>query len=136
MKRKQVWRYYCDFCGKGGCSASSMSQHEKHCTMNPKRDCRMCEIAGNYQQPMAELIALIPKNHFDFNDAVLTALRDATENCPACILAVLRQSGITATYAGFRYDEECKQFWADINERESREEFREDVSYELQCLGE
>ena len=35
--------YYCDFCKKKGLSASSISKHEKHCTLNPKRECRLCK---------------------------------------------------------------------------------------------
>ena len=36
MKTKRVLRYYCDFCGRGGCGKYAMEVHEKYCTMNPK----------------------------------------------------------------------------------------------------
>lgn len=33
--------YYCDFCDRYKLTPQSMKVHEKHCTMNPDRVCRM-----------------------------------------------------------------------------------------------
>ncbi|MCK5346673.1 MAG: hypothetical protein KAR20_24855, partial [Candidatus Heimdallarchaeota archaeon] len=33
--------YYCDFCKKKG--LRSLKIHEKHCTANPDRECRLCD---------------------------------------------------------------------------------------------
>ena len=37
--------YYCDYCKKKkGLSASAMTLHERHCTLNPNRICGVCEV--------------------------------------------------------------------------------------------
>ena len=47
----------------------------------------------------------------------LQKLRDITNNCPACILAALRQKGICVPLVeGFDFKGECASVWADINE--------------------
>lgn len=68
-----------------------MKIHEVHCTANPNRDCRMCRRLELSQQPIERLKAV-------FESEGLRGLREATGNCPVCILAALRQSG------AFRYD--------------------------------
>jgi len=40
MKIKNKKVYYCDYCKKH--SLRNITLHEKHCTLNPHRDCRMC----------------------------------------------------------------------------------------------
>ena len=42
MKEKIKKVYYCDFCGKHRLTSNSMLLHEKHCTLNPNRVCRVC----------------------------------------------------------------------------------------------
>lgn len=79
MKTKRVNRYYCDYCKKQGGSASHISRHEKRCTMNPDRECGVCDLLGVAQ---------------DCANKCLKWLREACDNCPACILAAIRQRGI------------------------------------------
>lgn len=88
MTKRQVWQYWCSFCGKHNLSAASIAKHEKHCTANPARVCRMCKASGGEQLPIAELIACIDLRKADQG---LSDLTDASGNCPACILATLRQ---------------------------------------------
>ena len=84
MRSKKVWRYWCDFCSKGGCSKSAMVKHEQHCTLNPARKCRMCtDFPRVIQQPIADLIAA-------YNEGI-EALRTKANGCPACMLAAIRQ---------------------------------------------
>lgn len=130
MKRKKVWRYYCEFCKKSSCSAASISRHEKRCTMNPNRYCGMCATVNLPQKPMTELIgilsgiAVVEKTNGDWKDLALEGdidkslqtLRDETENCPACVLAALRQKGILIPLTTFRFGDEVKRFWADFND--------------------
>jgi hypothetical protein len=85
----------------------------------------MCDIAGLDQRPMSELIALIPEDTTDanvdfemwiyatdeFETNVLKALRDATKNCPACMLSALRQSKVSLVH--FEYEKEVNRFWAE-----------------------
>jgi hypothetical protein len=132
MKIKRVNRYYCDFCKKSGCSKAAMQKHEKHCTMNPDRICRMCLLLELEQQPMSNLLALLP-NPKDFEgadeaawtdasplakavNASMKSLRDATGGCPMCILSTLRQSGIPVPMASsFNFKQECDEIWAEQN---------------------
>ena len=138
MRRKQVWRYYCEFCGKGSCSGGGMAIHEKHCTMNPNRECRMCDASQRaygdaVQQPIADLIAALG----DGQKTGMAALRELASSCPACILAAIRQSGlpeaedarqregtygsngdIDGTWMAFNFKKEADGFWSDYNANE------------------
>lgn len=114
MRTKKVTRHYCDYCKKSMAFRNHMEKHEKHCTKNPNRECGLCERIGESPRPIAELIAVVPKlenfkreafllNDYPDYDAyekatleALQELRKLTNNCPACILAALRQSGNTA----------------------------------------
>lgn len=119
-----------------------MRVHEKHCTMNPDRECRMCKmVSPGYERadfqpaPLHVLIALLPnrfslvsKNHELQQAGVLTdtdgllksaipVLRKATGNCPACMLAAIRQAGIPVPMAeDFNFTAEVKDIWNGINE--------------------
>jgi len=125
MKEKRVWRYYCDYCKKSGCNKYAIEQHELHCTMNPERQCRMCDIIGNEQKPISELKQLLPSPTVKENDwgesayiidgSLLENLRDATNNCPACILATIRQSGFQTGMYEFSFEKECQKFWDEQN---------------------
>lgn len=127
MKTKKVNRYYCDFCNKGGCAAGHMKKHELHCTMNPDRICQMCQVAGNYEPTkLVDLIAIlkdeklahiIPNSTGDY-DKLPRALRDASNDCPACILAAIRQSGQTGIF-DWDYRENVKKFWLDLHSSEN-----------------
>lgn len=117
MRRKKVWRYYCDFCNKGGCSAASMSRHEESCCRNPDRVCRMCETAGIGGLTVPELVEALA-------DGDLKALRAASDGCPACMLAAIIQSGIQKkddpeTFIDFNFAKERDAFWKDVNEERS-----------------
>lgn len=92
--RKQVWQYRCDFCTKRNLSASAIAKHEKHCTVNPNRICRMCSRLGKEQKPIAELVACLS---LDTDGYGMTELRELID-CPVCVLAAIRQSKIMETY--------------------------------------
>ena len=137
MKTRKVNRYYCDFCKKQGGSASHMRRHESACTMNPKRICRVCKMLDYPQVDLGELVKLLPNHETYFKDDddmggearyysselttasnnVLSKLRDATENCPACILAAIRQAHIPVPMVtDFNFTEEMEAAWAVFNE--------------------
>ncbi len=84
MKAKRVWRYYCDYCKKSGCSGAAIKKHELHCTMNPERKCRMCELIDINQEPIITLFGALDSEG-------LAGLRFAADDCPVCIFAALRQ---------------------------------------------
>jgi len=95
MKMRMRPRYYCDFCGKASGSAWAMKRHEAACTLNPARVCRMCALLelGSSHLDAGKAAFLAPALTSDW-PARMAALRTATENCPCCILAVLRQTGV------------------------------------------
>jgi hypothetical protein len=136
VKTRTVKQYCCDFCKKRGLSASHMATHERHCTMNPNRLCRVCPMAGETQRPMAELKACLPqrpRSHWEQPydedtghdpsmhigaavDGGLKKLNELTK-CPACTLAAFRQSSIPMwRVSEFDFKAEMKAVWDDINE--------------------
>ena len=99
MKRKQVWRYWCDYCGKAGLSAGHMKKHERHCTMNPERECRMCKHAGQNGQSLSLLVEMA-RQHTPTEEGAKTLaweLEQEAGNCPICVYAAIRQAGRLAT---------------------------------------
>jgi len=112
MKIKHVVRYYCNFCGRGMCRKDSMEKHERHCTMNIDRKCRLCDLANNEQQSIIFLFGALDSGGLD-------ALRDASGNCPVCIYATLRQSakfnGKELSQWDFCLNDEMKMFWDKLN---------------------
>ena len=117
MKTKKVNRYYCDHCNKGGGSAGHMRRHEERCTLNPQRVCGMCrfdEFDERDPKPLAELVALLPDpekhrtscyevgeggrgSYTGLTEAIKLIWADfekAADECPACMLAAIRQAGL------------------------------------------
>lgn len=136
MRTKKVNRYWCDFCNKGGLSAFHMRKHELHCTLNPKRHCRVCDLfeGGSTNEPL-ELTKLIPSDVFSKDGRgfqsydqekialALAKLREATDNCPACIMAAIRLSGHPVpVFEGFDFKMEMKYLLEDWN-KSNREDF-------------
>jgi hypothetical protein len=139
MKRKRVWRYYCSYCKKSGCSKHHLERHEERCTMNPNRACGVCRLLDVEQGPLAPLLESLPNpaeyQEFDefgcvefrlgFRDAVRTGVakvREATNNCPACLMAAIRQRGIPMTeLPDFDWEKEIEAARHVSNEREMAE---------------
>ncbi len=142
MKKRQVWRYYCEFCGKASCSGGHMRRHEESCTANPERICRMHANWIEEPQPtMASLLATIKakrpgelvsfepySNDFHRQDmehaaawaSLMESLEEVAHGCPNCILAALRQSRIESYTTGhafvtgpiWDYKAVVLEFWA------------------------
>lgn len=74
-----------------------MERHESGCTANPNRICKMCVMAGLEQKSMEQLdaaiasVAVEPEN-YEEQKGQYDALREATQGCPACTLALIRQT--------------------------------------------
>ena len=114
MITKKVKRFYCEHpgCKKSGGAAWSMRYHEARCTANPNRACSMCELCGyDVWESLDALKAVLPDGHEwgransgsrdkgnERRMAIegLNKLRKMT-NCPACILAAIRQRGIASS---------------------------------------
>ena len=95
MKKKQVWRYWCGYCNKAGLSASHMMKHEKHCTMNPDRECRMCKHVGQNGQGLSLLVEMARQFTPTEEGAKTLAweLEQEAGNCPICVYSAIRQAG-------------------------------------------
>ena len=139
MKVKVKKVYYCDYCKKSGGSAGHMKRHERGCTKNPNRECGVCGLVEGTPQPLESLIRLwqdaeeeryhaAPGKGYDFltelltneANAVLPQVRDAANNCPACILASIRQAGIPVPMVtGFDWTNEMKAVWDEFNAAKS-----------------
>lgn len=147
MKSEKRWRYQCDYCKKWGGSAPHMKKHELHCTLNPRRECGMCKIVAGgrdsdfVQSPLAEIVASLPdpeillSSQWDFRNELaseqtmqtgiqtaLSELRRKTGNCPACMLAALRQRGhCVPMFEGFNYkteSEDALRMWSEDQNRQ------------------
>lgn len=123
MKKRQVWRYTCEFCKKSNCSAHHMRRHEESCTANPARNCKFCGVCNGALLP--ELIAITQQCAEDN----IEPLREAANGCPACMLAAIRQSGKQRPYESeddrgfsfaFDFKKEKESWWHD--EKHAREE--------------
>lgn len=125
MKQVKRWRYYCDHCKKSSGTRHSMAKHEKGCTANPNRVCGLCLLAGLKQRPMVELTTEVHRlfrgipmhmMHGPECDKAAAAFREFCGNCPACILATMRQASDADCYMplihGFDFRAESKAFLA------------------------
>jgi hypothetical protein len=148
MRTKKVNRYWCDFCNKAGLQAGAMRKHEKHCTLNADRKCRVCRLIEDgmdsdefeAKRPLADLIAMLPDStpyHAEsfgreLEDAhsaltaalvaILPSFRLAAGGCPACMLAALRLRKIPVPMMeGFSFTEEMKEIWTGINDSRADE---------------
>jgi hypothetical protein len=99
MITKKVNRYYCEYCNKSGGNAAVIKKHEKHCTLNPNRECGCCDTYLDREQTdLNELMALLPipdsDNAEQLTKDAIPALMELSGNCPTCIMSALRQKGI------------------------------------------
>ena len=126
MIRVKRWRFYCEHCGKSSGSGGHLSRHEKRCTANPDRRCGMCGKGG--------IVGLIEALGNGDEDG-LDRLREATDGCPACMLAAIRQSKLQFYDSGedgdasfrveFDFRKEKSVWWAAKNEASLAREYHE-----------
>ena len=125
MKIKIKKVYYCDFCKKH--SLRTLAEHEKHCTANPNRACKLCElceISNNIPELIEKYKKIVDSHKNNTGDvidipqeAILKELKNDTDYCPNCILTILRCSGLNRLLVHMAYDykEEMKNFWKEFN---------------------
>jgi hypothetical protein len=124
--------YYCDFCKKKGLSAGAMAKHEKHCTGNVNRKCRMCDSQGLIgeiiedlktrfkivQTKPSSLDIIYPTEEVQWigKEITLDEISDRVDDCPNCILAILRLSGIShyafTDIIDFKYQDRVSEYWS------------------------
>jgi len=132
VTRTLRWRYYCDFCRKSGGSGGHIARHERGCTLNPNRVCGLHERMRERQPSMPELVNALEAHGEDWA-AGMKDLRDLSENCPACILAAIRQSpklqaiiasdefdGVDFPTADFDFRKELASFWDSVRAGQAR----------------
>lgn len=124
--------YYCEYCGKHG--LMPLLKHEKHCTANPDRECRLCErresvrsLIEKYKKQcdVEEIInhkksKLLNLNYPTFkviNQPNIEDIMDDVDGCPNCTLAIIK--GLNIQYPiefKFDYQKELQQWWQDAND--------------------
>ena len=91
MRTRKVTAHYCDHCNKRMFQIPAMERHEKHCTRNLDRVCRMCSFMYNEDSDMhakmslPKLISILGKGDVEG----VKKLREAAGGCPACIMAAI-----------------------------------------------
>ena len=129
MKTKVKTVYYCEYCGRHRLTSYSIKEHEKHCTLNPHRVCRMCGRSD--LTPLLEKYTsrfVIEKKEARYGGVALTFvwtrgevtiedIQDDVEGCPACTLAILRQTGLDKypSPIEFDYQKAQKEWWESVN---------------------
>lgn len=104
MKTKRKNVYYCEFCGKYSLRKDSMELHERHCTLNPDRYCRMCNEKRDYRSFVNSLRERFEVEENGENivwkgkEITLREVKEFAEHCPACILTVIRLLQINKLY--------------------------------------
>jgi len=97
----------------------------------------MCRIFDLKQSNIVDLLTILPKPvmiddeygritlvNIKEIEASMEKLRSVTENCPACILATLRQMQIPVpAITSFNFTEECKSWWSDFNEAQAQNDY-------------
>ena len=137
MKTKMRKVYYCEYCRKH--SLKNISEHEKHCTANPHRECKLCgakdisAIIKQYKESYKLVTEINEDKHvgeFQTIDVkwargkvTLTQIQRDVEFCPNCTLTVLRCSELNKYPQGndlqFEYKKELQAWWDDANQEES-----------------
>lgn len=117
MKTKLVRRWWCDHCKKGSLRKDCMVRHEGSCVYNPSRVCTTCVWAKLKQSQIAYLIRALGTG----DEAGIVALRATANECPACMLAAVVQSGVQEiieeqdNWVRWSYKEEKSKFWTTHN---------------------
>ena len=115
--------YYCEFCKKHMFRKSSMENHEKHCTRNVNRDCKMCThisavsylkdvVEKNKNNPLFTGIAL---DKHDEYETLIESIKLELNSCPVCIMSFAKIVKVHIT--NFDYKKEVSSFWNDNGNR-------------------
>ena len=123
-KLKKV--YYCEYCKRHGMSKYAIEKHELRCTLNPRRECRWCWDSLSGRERLERQQSLLPNpllahlgkhvlSDFRLRREDIDWVHDLVDGCPACMLAILRQSNIQYAHDAqgitlFDYDEAVEQW--------------------------
>ena len=139
MKTVKKNVYYCDFCKKKGLSGGAMATHEKHCTGNLNRECKLC--AGSYQileyvkelKKRFKIVTIKSESEYMKGEWIreevswvgkeitLDEIRDHADGCPICTLTIIRGLNIMPYYDfQFDYKGELAKWWETVNGEERK----------------
>lgn len=121
IKTKKV--FYCEFCKKH--SLRSLEDHEKYCTANQHRQCRLCNtksienLIEKYKKINVETIDGIIKFEKEPNELIKLILNDV-KFCPNCCLTILRivfgKNGKNVMWCfEYHYKDELEKWWKEKN---------------------
>ena len=129
MRIKTVKRYYCDHCSKGGFRKPDMEKHERACIYNPaRRHCFLCSKPTPCGRDLEECTPTAEV--WEACDCDIEKLRNLTDGCPACMLAVIAQD---RKENGFKPDYETGEFYnpfGDFNYKEALAEWKAEEAQE------
>jgi hypothetical protein len=129
IRKKNV--YYCDFCKKH--SLMPLLKHERACTLNPGRTCRMCEqTRPGLQEEAQKIYDQVIKRMSEMDgdapyviEVKVLDFMDPVEGCPACALTILRlvrkligerlEDWTIILKTDFDYAKEKTAWWAEVN---------------------
>ncbi len=104
--------YYCEHCKKHYLNAGAMAHHEKHCTANPNRECRLCGGRLDLNEIKFQIKRMQKKNKF-FN---AKDIMDFVDSCPMCTFSIIRQLKWHRwpfnQKLKFNFKEELSEWWA------------------------
>lgn len=124
IKTKKV--YYCEYCGRH--RLVPLLKHEKHCTSNSDRECRLCERTESVK-PLIEkykkqclvravtvLDKFIPSGQKVIKQPDIEDIIDEVDGCPNCTLTIIKGLNIKFPIEiKFDYMKELQQWWDDKN---------------------
>lgn len=122
--------FYCDHCGRHRLSRRAIADHEPTCTLNPARACKWHASPEPDDSVDAGALAVALRERAPLAKGDVEWLRAQVDECPACVLAALRQSGVEYHYDAatgdrlFDYGEQVERFRAWEREEEQRAEWR------------
>ena len=122
MLKRRVWRYTCEHCKKSNCSSSAMRTHELRCFKNPNRRCPVCEAQWPLdclKEPMAAMAEINKDNE----EALIKAISDKVESCPACTFAAIIQAPVAQVESGGE-NSDLHRYWITWDYKKARDEYR------------
>ncbi|AHF94038.1 hypothetical protein OPIT5_03970 [Opitutaceae bacterium TAV5] len=127
MKKYKCWRYKCEHCGKSGCRADAIRDHEARCFKNPERRCSICQS----QWPRPELVALLEGVDASNEAERVKEVEKAADFCPACTLAAIYQ-GPTRVFDAEGFDGQIEEihFRPSYDYKKAMDEYMRDLRAE------
>ena len=132
--------YYCDFCKKH--ALRSLKQHEKYCTGNLNRECRICSRKPDARPTLKVLVRYFKKQIYippksesggipadQIKTPKIEDIMDRVDNCPACALTIIRALKLQNYPFDIRFDykKEVETWWAEKN----RKDMEDEMHYEI-----